>query len=656
MYFMRPTDYPYHHPTTLARWRTFKSTGSLPPGETPYVDPLVLASWTRCVGHFERGIPALNRRPHLHRWYEQNTEADLITLAVPYLEDICQISPHSLIFLTDERGDVLAIEGDLAAFHELDLQIGERWAEPHAGTNAIGLALLSAMPVQVVGAEHYLTIFHAYGGAAAPIHNEQGDIVGCIGILTHTENTSPSQLATVMAAAKAITTQLQSILILEQANQRLMQMDNILESMNDGVIAWDMDGTVEHVNSMACQVLGTERTAILGHAVTAILDLSPDIQTAIVQGEPLSDVETRFNIEDRIVHCTMSVRPIADGAGEVVGGVAMLRPLSQLRSLVNQQVGARTSLTFDDFHYESVEMRRVLREAEKAARGALPVLLIGEGGVGKSALAQAIHNAGPRANKPFIGVNCRMIPGEMVVNELLGIARHDGAPGRPSKFELADGGTLLIDQIDQMSLQGQATVLQVINSRHVVRLHAERATPVNVRIIATSAVDLEELVASEGFLPQLYYLFNVFKLHVPSLRERPEDVHPLLRRFLLRHRVDGVPCDYEAEVVDVLRRYPFPGNVRELESVIERAVIHSEDGLIRVMDLPDVVRTRHSLQPQTPIPQPTLTLEEAEREAIIRAGWAHQGTATSMAQALGINRSTLWRKMKQFGLSIHDFK
>ncbi len=640
----------------LARWQTFKSTGTLPPGELPQIDPLVLASWQRCVDYFERGIPGATRRAHTYRWYEQNTDADLITLTVPYLEDICQISPHGLIFLTDERGEVLAIEGDLTAFHEFDMQIGERWGEKHAGTNAVGLALTSAMPVQVVGAEHYLSIFHAYGGSAAPIHNEQGDIVGCIAILTHTDDANPSQLAAVMAAARAITTQLQSTRILEQANHRFTQMDNILESMNDGMIAWDMNGTVHHVNNMACQILGTKRAAILGHAVAGILNLSPDIQTTIVQQGTLSDAETAFNIEDRIVRCTLSIRPIADGTGEIVGGLAMLRPLSHLRSLVNQQVGAHTALTFEDFHFESAEMRRVLRQAEKAARGSLPVLLIGEDGVGKSAIAQAIHNASPRANKPFIVVNCRMIPGEMIVSELLGIERHDGSPGRPSKFELADGGTLLIDQIDQMSLEGQGIVLQIMNSRHVVRLHAERATPINVRIVATSATDLEELVEAESFLPQLYYLFNVFKLHVPSLRQRPQDVHPLLRRLLLRHHVNGVPYDYEAEVVDALRRYPFPGNVRELESVIERAVVHSDDGVIRVVDLPDVVRTRQSLRPKVPIPQPTLTLEEAEREAILRAGWAHNGSSTKMAHALGINRSTLWRKMKQFGLSVQDFK
>lgn len=298
-----------------------------------------------------------------------------------------------------------------------------------------------------------------------------------------------------------------------------------------------------------------------------------------------------------------------------------------------------------------------MRQAQAAARGSLPVLVIGEGGVGKSLLAQAIHNGSPRINKPFIVLNCRMIPGEAMVSELLGTEGHDGAHGRPSKFELADGGTLVIDQIDQLSLEGQAILLQVMTSRHVMRLHAERATPVNVRIIATSAVNLEELVEVEGFLPQLYYLFNVFKLCIPPLRERLDDIHVLLMHLLQRHRYDdNQPYDYEGEVVEVLNRYPFPGNVRELESVIERAVMHAEDRMIRVINLPDAVRTRQSLPPQSSIPQALLSLEDAEREAIIRAGWAHRGVIQTMADSLGINRSTLWRKMKQFGLHADDFK
>ncbi|MEM6528935.1 MAG: sigma 54-interacting transcriptional regulator, partial [Chloroflexota bacterium] len=648
---MRPTDYPYDHDAMLHRWHTFK-TELMP---QPDLDPLVMASWVRCAAHFAGGIPRINMRPQSPRWYQQHP-TDVITLALPYLEDIFQVNPGSVVFLTDEHGEVLALEGALEPFQSIGLQPGEQWAEFAAGTNAVGLALQAAMPVQVLGAEHYFQIYHTCGTSAAPIHNAEGDIVGCIGILTSVAETAASLLAVVMATARAISNQLQTTVVIEQAQARLKQMNNILESLNDGVITWDVDGTVQHVNSMACQILGTRRAAMMGQPVTATLDLSPYMQEAIRGQQALSDVETRFHIDDRIVQCMMSIQPIPGSNGEIIGGVAMLRPLSQVRSLVNQQAGSSPTLTFADFEFESAVMRRVLREAQAAARGSLPVLLIGEGGAGKSVLAQAVHNASPRGNKPFIVVNCRTIPNETMRRELLGTEGSNGTPGKPGKLELADGGTLLLDQIDELSLEGQTIVLQMMTSRHVLRQYANRPTPVNVRIIATSAIELDGAVEDGHFLPQLFYLFNVFTLRMPPLRERPEDVPLLLERFLRHHAPEGMTYHYEPDVLNTLRRYPFPGNVRELESVIERGVVQADGPIIRVHDLPDTVQTNHSLRPESAIPQPTLSLEEAEREAIIRAGWAHGGAIVDMATVLGINRSTLWRKMKQFGLRADDFK
>jgi transcriptional activator for dhaKLM operon len=280
-------------------------------------------------------------------------------------------------------------------------------------------------------------------------------------------------------------------------------------------------------------------------------------------------------------------------------------------------------------------------------------LLYGESGVGKTTLAQAIHGASPRSKKPLIVVNCSAIPRDMILSELLGIEAHGGENGRPSKFELADGGTILIDQIDQLSLEGQAVLQDVIDTRHLMRLNSKRATPVNVRVIATTDVDVEAFVEAGGFARQLYFRFSVFKLYLPPLRNRKEDIEILVERFLRRPQEQ---YQMDEESLELLERYPWPGNVRELESVIERAILHSRDNVVRPLDLPENVRTIRALEPQRTTTSAVLTILEAEREAIVRAGWACQGVISAMADALGINRSTLWRKMNQYGINADDFK
>jgi transcriptional activator for dhaKLM operon len=302
-------------------------------------------------------------------------------------------------------------------------------------------------------------------------------------------------------------------------------------------------------------------------------------------------------------------------------------------------------------------MRQMLRQATIAARGRAPVLLRGEGGVGKNSIARAIHNAGDRADKPFIAINCRAVPHELMISEFLGYDPSDNDKGRPSKFELAHGGTLLLDQIESLSLEMQSALLHMIETGHVMRLHSTRLIPIEVRLIAATTANLEALVAEQSFIRQLYYAFGVFNFYIPPLRERVEDIPFLAERFLSRMNKDqpaGLKIDEEA--LAVLCRYPWPGNVRELEHALERAINHSLDGMIRIIDLPEIVRSGRIIQSTWPTPQPIVTTIEAEREAIIRAGWACQGRVTEMAQQLGIGRTTLWRKLRHLNLTPNHFK
>ena len=277
--------------------------------------------------------------------------------------------------------------------------------------------------------------------------------------------------------------------------------------------------------------------------------------------------------------------------------------------------------------------------------------------MGKNHLARVIHNDSERADEPFLAINCRAIPHELMISEFLGQERSGDVDGRPSKFELANGGTLMFDQIESLSLEMQAALLHVIETGHIMRLGSTHPIPVNVRIIAATGVNLEREVTEGHFLSHLYYRFGVFNILMPPLRDRPDDIPLLAERFLAR-----ITKQYERsvwiedEAVTILCRYPWPGNVRELESVLERALTQSQDSTIRGADLPLGIREGRVVTAASPHAQPVLTAAEAEREAILRAGWACQGRVTEMAQQLSIGRTTLWRKMKRMDITPDYFK
>jgi transcriptional activator for dhaKLM operon len=568
------------------------------------------------------------------------------------------------VLLVDGAACVLDILGDRPMVEELErrgMRPGAYWDEGHMGTNALALALLEAVPVQVVGAEHYFQAYHDLTCSAAPIHDVHGRIVGALGMAGPHDAACSHTVAVVMAAARAIGNQLQTDMYLQEANRRLAELNSVFGAISEGVMSWSQNGQITHINAQAGEILGIKPQAVLGRPLTEVLQLPPIVTEAVRSEEALRDVEASFEVNGRTVDCMVSLQPIFEGLRGPVGYIATLRPIERVRKLVQRLVGAQATLTLDDVLGESVGMQRARRQARLAARGTAPVLLRGEDGIGKNPLARAIHNESERAAGPFIAINCLAIPHELMVSEFLG---YEGgafsgalAEGRPSKFELADGGTLFLDEVESLTLEMQAALLQVIETGHVMRLGGTRPIPVDVRIIAATSTDLEQRVAEGSFRADLYYCLGVFIIDLPPLRERVEDIPLLVERFLARitERMDR-PAFIDEEALAVLKRYPWPGNVRELENVLERALTLSEDGVIRVKDLPTSVRDGRALTPNSPFPQPVLSVAEAEREAIIRAGWACRGRVTSMAQQLGISRTTLWRKMKRLNIDPREFK
>lgn len=629
--------------------------------------PALFRCWQRCAPRLDP-----DARPRLTALKADALDAllvthfDLIAIARPVMEDIHQYVEGSdfAVVLVDRASCILDLFGDpsmLARLAALELRPGVYWDEGHAGSNALSLALREAMPIQVTGEEHYLRAYQGLTGSAAPIHDAKGRIVGALGMLGPAAERHSHTLGIVMSAARAITNQLQTDMYLQEVNFRLAELDGVLGAISEGLLSWDLEGRITHLNEQAAALLHLPSRSALGRTLTELLPLPPPLAAALARGESLQDAEVTFISEEVAVDCLVSLHPMINGQRGPVGYIMNLRPIQQVRQLVNRLTGAQAKLTLDDFLGNSPLLRRVRRQARIAARGSAPVLLRGEDGVGKDPLAQAIHNEGGRAEGPFVSINCMALPHEMMISEFLGYepGGFPGAPaeGRPSKFELAHGGTLFLDEVESLSLEAQAALLQVLQAGSVTRLGGLRPIPIDVRVIATTAIDLEQLVAEGSFRSDLYYRFGVFLIDVPALRERPEDI-PMLAEHVLERiaRQWQRPFRLEREALDKLLAYPWPGNNRELATVLERAAAHAEEGIIRVRNLPTSVRSGWVITPGARVPQPVLSVQEAERDAILRAGWAFEGRVNQMAEHLGLSRTTLWRRMKRLGINASDFR
>jgi DNA-binding NtrC family response regulator len=302
---------------------------------------------------------------------------------------------------------------------------------------------------------------------------------------------------------------------------------------------------------------------------------------------------------------------------------------------------------------ESRAMRAVMELIERAALCGTPILLVGESGTGKELLARALHKKSPRALGPFLAINCSAIPETLLENELFGHRRGaftDARDDQRGLFQSAQHGTIFLDEIGDMAPALQGKLLRVLQEKEVHPLGAPAPVPTDVRIVTATHRDLTALVAEGRFREDLLYRVNVIEVRVPPLRERPDDLEPLVRHLLdkLGAKIGKPHCSVSDEVMAVLRRHTWPGNVRELENVIERALVLGAGPVITLEDLPDGLRGRPSRSGRVG----GRRLADVEREHIIRTLRAVAGNKAAAARVLGLDRKTLYRKLTQHRIPV----
>ena len=301
----------------------------------------------------------------------------------------------------------------------------------------------------------------------------------------------------------------------------------------------------------------------------------------------------------------------------------------------------------------SEEMIRVFKMVEKVADSDATIMIQGESGTGKELIAKEIHYSSRRSTGPFVSINCGAIPRDLLESNLFGHVKGSftGAVRDSSGlFQVAEGGTFFLDEVGDMPLATQVKLLRALQEREIIPVGGTQAIKIDCRLVAATNADLEREVAEGRFRADLYYRLNVIPVRLPSLRQRREDIPLLVDHFLRRHAQGGTPKAMSKDTMDTLMKYDWPGNVRELENVMERAVILDETGRIEPADLPDKIRLGPSQRGSLIIESPTLTLEELEREYILKVLHATRWQKKKASEILGINASTLYRKLIAYGV------
>lgn len=461
---------------------------------------------------------------------------------------------------------------------------------------------------------------------------------------------------------------------LEAVKEINRTLDTVLNIIGDGIIVVDEKGNVTLSNRIFDDFMDVSPENIIDRHVTEVISgsrLHIVAKTGIPETSDIQNIRGKSLIVSRL--------PIIK-EGRVVGAVGRIifPQLPEIKELAEKLVSLQNKVAYyeeelqktktawdvmDGIIGESTAIKSIKQEIARVSKSTSTVLITGESGTGKELAAKAIHMCSDRSDGPFIKINCAAISESLLEAEIFGYApgAFTGAlkNGKPGRFELADGGTILLDEIADMSLALQAKILRVIQEREFERVGGTRSIRVNVRILAATNKELEKGIAEGTFREDLYYRLNVINIHLPPLWEHREDIEFLAKSFFKKYnRILGADVrGFEREVLDMLCRHRWPGNVRELENVVERAVNYARSGNIRIEHLPPYMLGEGERSgSEIKIPKESDSyrekMHEVERDLILEALEKAGGNKTRAAKILNLSRSRLYVKMKKYNMNI----
>ncbi|MGZ0051603.1 sigma-54-dependent Fis family transcriptional regulator [Brevibacillus gelatini] len=581
---------------------------------------IVQQSWKRCqesnLKAWEKANDQIISSKRIKEIIQENHP--LIQESLPLFNKLAPflLSTEHIALLADRDGNIIHTVGDpvfATQAQKVQLQIGANWTEDYKGTNAIGTALIAQQPISVQGDQHYFLENRFLSCSAAPIFSPTGELLGVVDISTRKEYTHPFALTIACMIAEALQNR-----FLYASAERVIALPGSTDATSSSgkvpLVGLDRDERIVGLNDLAKQRLGK---AALGTR------LSPEQARA---GRDVQDNRQRF----------WGTQAATEAASRNCAAAPSQKPQPVLKPFPRLAGSCPLFL-----------QAKML--GQKAAQVDFPVLILGESGTGKELFAQMIHETGPRAQEPFIAVNCSAISENLIESELFGYesGAFTGAnrEGRIGKFEAAKKGTIFLDEIGDMSLRGQAALLRVLQEKVVTPVGSNQSRPIHARIIAATHRNLPEEIRAGRFRADLYYRLKGVSIHLPPLRKRCDIIQ--LAEHLLQQIAKDQPCVLLPEAKAKLASYSWPGNVRELQGVLVQAAFLSDGEEIGEEHI-QLEGLAEEAEPVHAVP----SLRESELAAIRRALDSSGGNVSKAARLLQIGRNTLYRKMAEYQLTV----
>ncbi|WP_321532175.1 sigma 54-interacting transcriptional regulator [uncultured Desulfuromonas sp.] len=692
---------------TKKRWQEilrckeeFLNNPSADPSDYPCMDKDVAASWMRSrkMGVNPHKVVTIPNEDQLTKLREQHQQ--LIEITCEQIKP-CKdqmITCGYMFYLFDKSGMILCHEGVWLEDQVSDSgsRIGILANEESEGTTAHGLCFHLKRPVQLIGPENYCVPLQNRIASAAPIMGDDGEVKAAIVVLSPplVEDLEDDKinhlymhtLGLISSVATSIETKIKLVNhneCLEKSLQDATKLNEELKKAKDsmasahesltasfafideGMIAVDNKGKIRQINNEAIRIFRAHPEEIGNRNLNEFLSADSSIMHRANKGESFTVDECVKVGTNKARPYRISVRPILNQYTKKLD-IVILKFISceKLNNAQSNRSGRSATYKIEDILGESVAIKSTIAQASRFAASPENILLIGESGTGKELFAHSIHNI-YRPNGPFMAVNCAALPRELVGSELFGYegGSFTGAErcGKPGKIELSDGGTLFLDEIGDMPLEHQAILLRSLQDKRVMRIGGNRYKEVDFRLVAATNKDLQKMVEEKTFREDLYYRISVLGIFIPPLRERGKDISLLTRLFIRNYcqRMGWQEPQLSPETEKIINQYKWPGNVRQLQNAIHHAINTTNNNVIEPSNLPGYVLDDTTSPSSAALPRfvgagdHNLCIKTIEKEAIEAALLRANNCIPTAAEIVGLSRSTLYRKLKDYNITVN---
>lgn len=612
-------------PFYLHTWKKFIDEGVL---DSNRINERISESWYRCK--------QANVNPHMSKgqkilssvfFQEQKKKSEIfLDIALPQIQNMRKTIDElqMMALLIDPDGYVLSLSGNkqtLKRAKHINFIEGVKWTEAAVGTNAIGTALEIEEAIMISGTEHYSVVSHSWSCAAAPIHNDDGKLIGVLNFSCPIEFSHPYMLGMVTSMAHAIE---------RECSIRVHQNEL-------------------HLIHRFLDVIDSDEQVVICNHRDVIVSASKSVRERINNW-------SRMKLEELMYHGLETKLEIPVYSNErMIGKCMYLKENKQMNTY--SALTFIKGITFSGVTGTSRAFQHTLEEIKLVSPTDASVYVCGETGVGKEYVARAIHENSPRKDGPFIAVNCGSLPKELMESELFGYAEgaFTGArrQGYKGKFEQANGGTLFLDEIGEVPPEMQVALLRVLQERTITPIGSSKLVPVNIRIITATHKDLLRLVEEGKFRQDLYYRLHVYPLYVPSLIERKEDIPYFIQHFCEQKNWNVV---FPKSIYNQFLQHTWPGNIRELVNVLERIYILSQGREICEKQVAFLLQTMRGNQQQLELQVENKTKhtlhfrEKIQRDSMIETLQKTNGNVSLAAKLLNVPRSTFYKRMQKYKL------